>query len=128
MRPGALLGPVLPHGAILDRAAAVICSGTTSVVVDALARGVPIVVVPGGGEQHDIAARLASAGLAVSVDAREVDVASLAAALDRALALDPAPRDAVRRAFSRLDGPAVAAERVMGLPCDLGGTDARLDV
>lgn len=115
VRPGALLGPVLPHGAILDRAIAVICSGTTSVVVDALARGVPIVVVPGGGEQHDVAALLVRAGVAVCVDAKRVDAASLSGALQQALALDPAPREVIRRAFLRLDGPAVAAAGVVAL-------------
>jgi len=115
VRPGALLGPVLPHGAILDRAVAVICSCTTSVVVDALARGVPIVVVPGGGEQHDVAAMLVRAGVAVCVDAQEVDAARLADAIERVLALDPGPREVIRRAFLRLDGPAVAAAGVVAL-------------
>lgn len=115
VRPGALLGPVLPHGVILDRAVAVICSGTTSVVVDALARGVPIVVVPGGGEQHAVAALLVRAGLAVRVDSQELDAARLADALERVLALDPGPREVIRRAFLRLDGPAVAAAGVVGL-------------
>lgn len=115
VRPGALLGAVLPHATILERAVAVICSGTTSVVVDALALGVPIVAVPGGGEQLEVAALVELAGLGVALPARSADAGSLAEALARALALDPGPRDRMRRAFAEMDGSTRAAAWIEAL-------------
>ncbi len=109
---GALAGPVVPHGAVLDHAAACICSGTSSVVLAALERGVPLVVVPAGGEQPDVADLVERAGVGVR---STPDTPSLAAALARAQGSDPGPRAALRRAFASLDGPSRAAQLVLEL-------------
>lgn len=109
---GALVAPMLQQGVILDRAVAVLCSGTTAVAVAAMARGVPIVAVPGGGEQHAVAALIERHGLGVSVDATLASAGALGAALDRALELDPRPLGRVRDAFSEIDGPQRAADMI----------------
>ncbi len=109
---GALVGPIVPQGAVLARSVAVLCSGTSAVALGAMERGVPMVCVPGGGEQHEIAALVAGAGLGVTVPASEVNPARLGLAFERALRLDPAPREAIREAFRRIDGPRRAASLI----------------
>jgi UDP:flavonoid glycosyltransferase YjiC (YdhE family) len=106
---GALVGPIVPHGAIAQQAVAVVCSGTTAVALAALEHGVPLVVVPAGGEQPDVARLVERAGLGVTVPSAAATPARLGTALDRALALDPAPRLAIQRAFAAYGGTARAA-------------------
>ncbi len=110
--PGALIGPVVPQGAVLARAVAVICSGTSAVALGAMERGVPLVTVPGGGEQHEVAALVRRAGLGLTVPASEVDRTRLGAAFEQALRLDPTPREAIRQAFRRMEGPRRAASLI----------------
>lgn len=116
---GALIAPMVPQGLILDHAAAVLCSGTTSVAVAAMARGVPIVAVPGGGEQHAVAALIERHGLGVSVEADRASPAALSAALQAALDLDPAPRQRIRDGFAAIDGPQRAADVIESLSFQL---------
>jgi UDP:flavonoid glycosyltransferase YjiC (YdhE family) len=113
--PGSLVAPFLPQGAILEHADLAICSGTTSVALGALEHGVPVVTVPAGSEQHDIAALLERIGVGVTVPIREATPPRLAAAAKQALRLDPAPRQKLREAFARIDGPSVAGEEIRRL-------------
>ncbi|MHB8340093.1 MAG: glycosyltransferase [Mycobacteriales bacterium] len=52
---------------LLDQAAAVVCGGGHGMLAKALARGIPVVAVPGGGDQKEIAARAARLGAGVVV-------------------------------------------------------------
>lgn len=100
-----LAGPTVPHHAVLPHAAAVVCSGTTATVLGALEHGVPLVLVPSGGEHHALAELLEPRGLACVVPAREASPERLRAALDDAIALPAPPRERIARAFGALDGP-----------------------
>jgi MGT family glycosyltransferase len=55
----------LPHGALLERAAAVICHGGMGITQKALAAGVPVCVVPFGRDQPEVAQRVVTAAAGV---------------------------------------------------------------
>jgi MGT family glycosyltransferase len=55
----------LPHDPILDRAAAVVCHGGMGITQKALAKGVPVCVVPFGRDQLEVARRVERAGAGV---------------------------------------------------------------
>jgi UDP:flavonoid glycosyltransferase YjiC (YdhE family) len=78
------------HAAVLPHAAALVCHAGLSSVLRALHHGVPMVCIPLGREQPANAAAAARAGAAVVVD-RDADEVAIAAAVDRALSLRPAP-------------------------------------
>jgi MGT family glycosyltransferase len=61
---GAIVRPIVPHAAVLPRAAALVCHGGANTLMRALAAGVPSVIVPLGAEQRSNAARFARAGIA----------------------------------------------------------------
>ena len=99
-----------PHGALLARADALVCNGGGGIVAGALAAGVPMVVVPGHGDQRENGWRVERSGAGI--------VARTQRELHRALKL--VLRDeSYRRAATRIaadiatsDGPAEAAVAV----------------
>jgi UDP:flavonoid glycosyltransferase YjiC (YdhE family) len=80
---------------LLARADLAICGSGHGIVAKALLAGVAMVVVPGGGDQWEIANRVVRQGSAVLV--RPLTAAALAAAASEVLA-SPGYRDAARRA------------------------------
>jgi UDP:flavonoid glycosyltransferase YjiC (YdhE family) len=80
---------------LLSHADVVICGGGHGMVAKTLLAGVPMVVVPGGGDQWEIANRVVRQGSAALV--RPLTAESLAAAVVEVLSL-PRYRDAARRA------------------------------
>lgn len=113
--PGSLVGAVVPQGAVLPHASAVVCSGSSAVVLGALEHGVPLVVLPAGGEQHELAALVQREGVGVVLPAREATERGLRRALEQALALDPTPRQDLARRFAEVDGPRRAATAIAQL-------------
>lgn len=103
------------HDAVLRRAAAVICSGGHGIVARALSHGVPLVVVPGHGDQRENGFRVARAGAGVLVPTPG------ARALERALARVLGEGSFTRRAgeiaaeANAFTGPARAADLVEAL-------------
>lgn len=117
--PWASVGPGR-QAPLLDAAAVVVAGGGHGIVSKALARGLPLVVVPGAGEQYDNAMRVRRAGAGVPVLPAEVSAASLTNALSRVLG-DPSYAAAARRVGATGEGlgPAYAAralERRLRLP------------
>lgn len=55
------------HGPLLDRAAVAVGPGGSGFVGKALARGVPLVVVPAGGDQRETAARVEASGAGLAL-------------------------------------------------------------
>lgn len=111
--PGVVVSAFADHDAVLARADAVVCNGGHGIVARALMHGVPLVVVPGGGDQRENGYRVerARAGLRVM----RPDTRALTEALARVLK-EPAFADAARRiAAEPTDGPARAAELVEAL-------------
>jgi UDP:flavonoid glycosyltransferase YjiC (YdhE family) len=80
---------------LLTRADLVICGGGHGMVSKTLQAGVPMVVVPGGGDQWEIANRIVRQGSAVLV--RPLTGEGLIAAVDEVLG-SPGFREAARRA------------------------------
>jgi len=90
------------QGPLLAEAAVVVAGGGHGMLAKALAVGVPLVLVPGAGDQRDLARRVARLGAAVVVE-RPLTAERLARAIGRAL-VDPGLR-AGARAVQRGAGP-----------------------
>jgi UDP:flavonoid glycosyltransferase YjiC (YdhE family) len=88
---------------LLSRADLAICGGGHGMVAKVLLAGVPMVVVPGGGDQWEIANRVVRQGSAVLV--RPVTADGLVAAVREVLS-STSYRDAARRASVNVDGVA----------------------
>lgn len=71
-----LIHDLLPHGAVLPHAAAVVTHAGHSTVMAALADGVPMVCMPMGRDQHSNAARVAALGVGstISSDASSTEI------------------------------------------------------
>ena len=69
------------HGPILDRAAVVICHGGMGITQNALARGVPVVVVPFGRDQPEVARRVEYAGAGARLLPKDLNEETLATAV-----------------------------------------------
>lgn len=88
---------------LLRHADVVVCGGGHGMLSKALLAGVPLVVVPGGGDQWELANRVARQGSARLVRPLTGDV--LASAVGEVLS-DPGYREAARRAAGGLAGVA----------------------
>ncbi|MGZ5363087.1 MAG: glycosyltransferase [Mycobacterium sp.] len=86
---------------LLSNADVVVCGGGHGMVSKTLLAGVPLVVVPGGGDQWEIANRVVRQGSAVLV--RPLTAEGLAAAVGEVLS-SPGYREAARRAGASLAG------------------------
>jgi len=84
----------VPHAPLLERAACVVCHGGMGITQKALARGIPVCVVPFGRDQLEVARHVEVAGAGTRLDPGRLTPARL--------------RDAVREARARKEG----AERV----------------
>jgi UDP:flavonoid glycosyltransferase YjiC (YdhE family) len=73
-----------------------VCGGGHGIVAKSLLHGLPVVAVPGVGDQRENAARVARAGAGVVVPARRLRPGALADAVLRVID-DPAYRAAARR-------------------------------
>ncbi|MEV0132409.1 nucleotide disphospho-sugar-binding domain-containing protein [Dactylosporangium sp. NPDC050688] len=104
--PNVRMERFVPHGPVLARAAAVVCPAGMGIVTKAVAAGVPVVAVPWGRDQPEVARRVQQAGTGVVVPPKRLTAARLAAAVDTALAL----RDRARTVAAGID-PGRAAER-----------------
>lgn len=102
----------VPQARVLRHARAVVSSGNTTSVLGAVAEGLPLLLVPAGGEQIDLARRCRTAGAALTLDPYQADPESLRQALDSVLESDElrASSARLRDAFARLDGPRRACE------------------
>jgi UDP:flavonoid glycosyltransferase YjiC (YdhE family) len=112
-RPGLVAGPGR-QAPLLDRASVVICAGGHGMVAKALVRGLPLVIVPGPGDQRANAARVARLGAGIHLPARRLTPESLRAAVEQVLDDGTFPT-AARRLAATADGlgPDHAAARVV---------------
>jgi MGT family glycosyltransferase len=91
----------VPHGPVLERAAAVICHGGMGITQKAILAGVPLVTVPFGRDQPEVARRVSESGAGVPLAARRLSPRRLRMALHEALALPERPRFGGRPAGPR---------------------------
>ena len=110
--PGVSVVRGVPHSAIHPHVDAEICNGGHGTVVRALSNGVPLVVVPGHGDQQENAYRVERAGAGVQV--RFPSSRTIRAGLARVLRRPSYKAGAQRLAAEAkgIDGPTRAAELV----------------
>ena len=99
----------VPHGPVLDRAVVAVTHGGMGVTQKALARGVPVCVVPFGRDQLEVAARVVHAGAGTRVPVRRLTPDRLGAGVAAATrARDGARR--VAEGFAAAGGAPRAAD------------------
>ncbi len=111
---GTVLKRFLSHGSVLPRTAVVVCHGGMGITQRALASGVPVVVVPFGRDQLEVARRVEHAGVGVRLPRKRLNPETLTAAVRQASALG---EDAARMAehISEAGGGRAAADAVEAL-------------
>jgi vancomycin aglycone glucosyltransferase len=103
----------MPHAKLFPRVAAVVHHGGSGTTSAALRAGAPQVIVPHLLDQFYFAHRLEVLGIAPrAVPVRKLDAKRLAAAVDAAIALPPAPRLEARERLRPADGVQRAAQLV----------------
>jgi MGT family glycosyltransferase len=113
----------IPHGQVLDRAVCAVTHGGMGVTQKALARGVPVCVVPFGRDQLEVARRVDVAGAGTRLPASRLNSRRLRAKIHKAMAMsDGAKR--IAAAFAHAGGPIAAANAVEThllrvAPCEL---------
>lgn len=104
----------VPHGPLMERAACVVCPGGMGTVHAALAAGVPVVTVPFGRDQPEVARRVETAGVGVRLPAARLSPARLRAAVLHAMTLRERAAE-VGKALQAAGGEEVAADTAEGL-------------
>jgi UDP:flavonoid glycosyltransferase YjiC (YdhE family) len=99
----------LPHDPVIERAGVVVCHGGMGITQRALSRGVPVVVVPVGRDQPEVARRVEYAGAGVRLDPKDLNERTLAAAVERAAAMHDGASE-IAAAFAEAGGDAAAAD------------------
>lgn len=112
--PNARVERFLPHDPILDRAVAVVCHGGMGITQRALAKGVPVCVVPFGRDQLEVARRVERAGAGVRLTPKSLSPGSVREAVQESLGLADGARR-IARAFKEAGGDERAADLVESL-------------
>ncbi len=99
----------LSHGPIVERARVVVCHGGMGITQRALAQGVPLVVVPFGRDQLEVARRVEHAGAGVRLLPHRLNGESLATAVARAVAMSDGARR-IADAFAAADADRAVAD------------------
>jgi UDP:flavonoid glycosyltransferase YjiC (YdhE family) len=109
----------VPFSRVLPRAAALVHHGGVGTLAQALAAGVPQLVVPRAHDQHDNAARLVELGVATTLRPRSYRAPAVADALTWLLTEPEVAarcRDVARRPFGGVDEACDVLERLAPLP------------
>lgn len=108
-----LARPFLPQGRVLRHSDLMITGGTTTAALGALVEGVPALLIPGGGEQPDVAAHCSRVGTAHVLSPPEsVGSEQILDGIRHVLGTEELKRNALRMkgAFARLSGFGAAAD------------------
>jgi UDP:flavonoid glycosyltransferase YjiC (YdhE family) len=79
------VAPFVPHGALLPRVAAVVSHAGNGTVTRAACAGVPLLLLPDGKDQFDVARGAAAAGIALVLDREDADAPRVRTALRKLL-------------------------------------------
>ncbi len=109
--PGSKVVGFVPHDAVLERVACVVCHGGMGITQKALAAGIPVVVVPFGRDQLETARRVEVASAGVRLLPRRLTPDRLADAVRTAIDRR-AGAQRVSRAYAVAGGPTVAADTI----------------
>jgi UDP:flavonoid glycosyltransferase YjiC (YdhE family) len=113
--PGnAHLAEFVPHSVLLPRAVVAVTHGGFGATQKALAAGVPVVVVPFGRDQAEVARRAEASGAGVMLSPKRLSPDRLRAAARRAITLKPAAA-ALAAKMAAEGGAPLAADRLEAL-------------
>ncbi len=112
--PNVRIERFVPHGPVLERASCVVCHAGMGITQKALAHGVPIVAVPFGRDQPEVARRVEVAGAGVRLPKGRLTPARLRCAVRRAMELR-AGATRIQAAFAVAGVPRSAADAIEGL-------------
>jgi MGT family glycosyltransferase len=120
--PNVRIERFVPHSPVLERAACVVCHAGMGITQKALAHGVPVVAVPFGRDQPEVARRVEVCGAGVRLPRRQLDPIRLRSAVRRAIELQPGAAR-IAAAFRAAGGAPAAADAIAGLSAKrpLGG-------
>jgi MGT family glycosyltransferase len=113
----------LAHGSVLPRASVVVTHGGMGATQKALAHGVPVVVVPFGRDQLEVARRVEVAGAGVRLPRRRLAPERLREAVHQASTMRPGA-ERIAAAFAAAGGPVAAAD-ALERRCGVTGERAR---
>lgn len=115
--PHARLERFIPHDPVVRRAGVVVCHGGMGITQRSLSHGVPVVVIPFGRDQMEVARRVEYAGAGVRLLPKHLNRKTLAAAVRSARSMtDGAGR--IAAAFAQAGGASAAADAVEELAED----------
>ncbi|MGH3080344.1 MAG: glycosyltransferase [Gaiellaceae bacterium] len=100
---------VLPHSPLLAHAACVVCHAGMGITQKSLAHGAPVVAVPFGRDQPEVARRVEVADAGVRLRARKLTPERLREAVRRAIERQPGA-ERIAAAFAKAGGAAAAAD------------------
>ncbi len=104
----------VPHAPVLDRAACVVCHAGMGITQKALAHGVPVVAIPFGRDQPEVARRVEVARAGVRLPARHLTPERLRAAVREARQFVSGARR-IAAAFAAAGGAGAAADALQRL-------------
>lgn len=112
----------VPHTPVIEQAACVVCHAGMGITQKALSHRVPVVAIPFGRDQPEVARRVEVAGAGVRLPLRKLRADRLRTAVDDAIELRPGA-ERLARAFAAAGGSAAAADALEGLAADSGSSD-----
>ncbi len=104
----------VPHSVVLDRAVCVVCHAGMGITQKSLAHGVPVVAVPFGRDQPEVARRVEVAHAGVRLAASKLTAPRLRDAVRNAIDLK-AGAERIAAAFAAAGGPSAAADALEAL-------------
>ena len=107
--PNVRIERFVPHTPVIERAACVVCHAGMGITQKALAHGVPVVAVPFGRDQPEVARRVEVAGAGVRLPLRRLDASRLRQAVHEAMQLRSGA-ERVASAFASAGGASGAAD------------------
>jgi MGT family glycosyltransferase len=119
--PNARLERFVPHGPVIDRAVCVVCHGGMGITQKALARGVPVCIVPFGRDQHETARHVEVAAAGTRLPVQRLNAKRLRGAVRQAIRRRPGA-ERMAAAFAAAGGAPAAADAFEAL---LGDRDRR---
>jgi MGT family glycosyltransferase len=111
LTPNATVVQFVPHGPVLDRAVCAVTHGGMGATQKALARGVPVCVVPFGRDQFEVARRVEVARCGTRLPAKKLTAAGLSAKVGQAMTMTDGARR-VAAGFAATGGVARGADLI----------------
>src|SRR6201998_1574752 len=111
LAPNATVCEFVPHGPVLDRAVCAVTHGGMGATQKALARGVPVCVVPFGRDQFEVARRVEVARCGTRLPAKKLTGDRLSAKAHKAMPITDGPRR-VAAGFAATGGVARGADLI----------------